>query len=298
MLRSVTRGPDGGSLDTLWPVGARAGTRSRRPTRSPPVDGPVAPCTGAAAARTVAFTVGDGRSTARPWLWVVVAGTGLLLLGILVVVVLAVRRARRGPAAAALVLLALVGATVAVSRPAYADYDVDPTRGVPVPDVDFAGAVAGCMKKFEAPGGDPSGLLPRLKNPKTPKVTIVPTPGASNTFETPDVGRPGQTKGASAVTWNPTSTDPYEGDVARDPCAALYHELNHADDISRGTVPHGRLRRHRHQDRRGQGHLRREPVPQGTGNGARARSTRARSCRRTWTTARSRRRRRLRPRGR
>jgi hypothetical protein len=239
VLRSVTRGPDGGSLDALWPVGEKGRYEVTAAYAVPTVDGPLAPCAGAAGERTVEFTVGDAGLSGTPWLWVAIAGAGLLLLAVIVVVVVLLRRGRRTPAAAAVVLLAVAGLTVAVGRPAHADVVVDPTKGVPIPGDDFAGEVAGCMKKFEAPGGDPAGLLPRLKDPKTPKVTIVPTPGGSNTFETPDVGGPGKTKGSSTITWNPTSTDPYEGDVARDPCAALYHELNHANDVSTNTVPAG-----------------------------------------------------------
>jgi hypothetical protein len=239
VLRSVTRGPDGGSLDALWPVGEKGRYEVTATYAVPAVDGPVAPCAGSAAERTVEFTVGGAGLSGTPWLWVAIAGAGLLLLAGIVVVVFLLRRGRRTPAAAALVLLAVAASLAVVGRPAHADVVVDPTKGVPIPGDDFEGDVAGCMKKFEAPGGDPAGLLPRLKDPKTPKVTIVPTTGESKTFETPDVGGPGKTKGASTIIWDPTSTDPYEGDVARDPCSALYHELNHADDVSKDTVPQG-----------------------------------------------------------
>ena len=107
---------------------------------------------------------------------------------------------------------------------------------MPVAGVDFQAAVDGCLQGFAAAGGDPAGILPRLKDPKSPKVRIIPTPGGSGAFETPDSA---DGKGSSTVTWNPTSTDPYGDGVVRDPCAALYHELNHADDISRSAVPPG-----------------------------------------------------------
>jgi hypothetical protein len=246
VLRSVADGPDGGALDSLWPVGDPGRYEVTASYAVPPVGGTVTPCAGVSGARTVAFTVGSG-GTGMPWLWIGVAGAGLVVLAALMLLLLLRRRwgaRQRGPrgpgagrasAAAALVLLALLGATAVASRPAYADYEVDPNRGIQVPG-DFKGAVAACMAKFDAPGGDPSGLLKRLKDPKTPKVTIIPTTGGSDTFETP-LGPAG--KGSSVITWNPTSTDPYEDGVARDPCSALYHELNHADDISKDTVPQG-----------------------------------------------------------
>ncbi|MDT5028478.1 MAG: hypothetical protein QOE61_4904, partial [Micromonosporaceae bacterium] len=39
--------------------------------------------------------------------------------------------------------------------------------------------------------------------------------------------------------WNPISHEKYSDGVEREPCAALYHELSHADDISRDQVPQG-----------------------------------------------------------
>ena len=61
-------------------------------------------------------------------------------------------------------------------------------------------------------------MLPRLKNKKTPRVRIIPTPGGSGAFETPD-SQDG--KGSSTVTWNPTSVDPYGDGVSRDLRRAL-----------------------------------------------------------------------------
>jgi hypothetical protein len=233
VLLSVADGPDGAALDSLWPIGQPGRYEVTASYAVPPVGGALQPCAGASGTRTVLFTVGRGGSGV-PWLWIAV-GAGVVVLAAAVLVVFLARRGRRLPAAAALVLLAVLGATVAASRSAYGDYDVDPTRGIPVPG-DFNAAVASCMATFAAPGGDPSGLLKRLKDPNTPKVTIIPTTSGSNTFETP-LGPEG--KGSSVIAWNPTSTDPYEDGVARDPCSALYHELNHADDISKDTVPQG-----------------------------------------------------------
>ncbi|MBO4209947.1 VWD domain-containing protein [Micromonospora echinofusca] len=235
VLRSVTPTPDGGGLDTLWPVGAPGRYEVTASYLTLPVTGATGACPGRTALSTTTFTVGDGAGPIDrrlPWL---LGGALLVLLVVTLVVLLLVRRRR--PSAVVVVLLLAVGAPVAVEdRPARADYTVDPTSGVPVDGVDFPAAVDSCLKVFAVPGGDPSGILPRLQDRKSPRVRIIPTTGGSGAFETPDSA---DGKGSSTVTWNPTSVDPYEDGVARDPCAALYHELNHADDISRGAVPQG-----------------------------------------------------------
>ncbi|MFI7430459.1 VWD domain-containing protein [Micromonospora sp. NPDC049836] len=236
VLRSVAATDDGGGLDSLWPVDAPGRYEVTAGYVTLPVTGATNLCPGATALRSTTFTVGDGGPPGPRWLWPVVGALLLvLLLGALLVLLRA--RRRRPTAAAVALLLVAVGALVGgTSRPAHADYTVDPTAGVPVSGVDFQAAVDGCLKGFAAPGGDPSGLLPRLTDKRSPKVRIIPTPGGSGAFETPDSA---DGKGSSTVTWNPTSTDPYDDGVARDPCAALYHELNHADDISRDAVPPG-----------------------------------------------------------
>ncbi|MFG3552845.1 VWD domain-containing protein [Micromonospora sp. NPDC047557] len=235
VLRSVAATGDGGGLDSLWPVGVPGRYEVTAGYVPLPVTGAVNPCVGATALRTTTFTVGDGSAPGSRWLWL--TGGALLLVLLLAALVILLRVRRRPAAATVALLLVAVGALVGGgARPARADYSVDPTSGVPIKGVDFQAAVDGCLKGFAEPGGDPSGLLPRLKDTKSPKVRIIPTPGGSGAFETPDSP---DGKGSSTVTWNPTSTDPYDDGVARDPCAALYHELNHADDISRDAVPPG-----------------------------------------------------------
>ncbi|MEW2432182.1 VWD domain-containing protein [Micromonospora sp. NPDC047644] len=236
MLRSVAATPDGGGLDTLWPVGAPGRYEVTAGYLPLPVTGATSLCAGGTTLRTTTFTVGgDDGATGPRWLWL--AGAALLLTLFIAVLVVVLLRKRRRPTAAAVALLLAVGAlAVGGPRPARADYTVDPTGGVPVSGVDFQGAVDTCLKGFAAPGGDPSGLLPRLRDKKSPRVRIIPTTGGSGAFETPDSP---DGKGSSTVTWNPTSVEPYGDGVARDPCAALYHELNHADDISQNKVPQG-----------------------------------------------------------
>ncbi|GAB3073020.1 hypothetical protein GCM10027186_30210 [Micromonospora schwarzwaldensis] len=234
VLRSVAATGDGGGLDSLWPVGAPGRYEVTAGYVPLPVAGVTNACPGATALRAAAFTVGGTGGPGHRWLR---PAAGALLLVVLLVALIVVWRLRRRPTAAAVALLLVAaGALVGDARPARADYSVDPTAGVPVSGVDFQAAVDGCLAGFALPGGDPAGLLPRLKDRKAPTVRIIPTPGGSGAFETPDSAGG---KGSSTVTWNPTSTDPYEDGVAREPCAALYHELNHADDISRDAVPSG-----------------------------------------------------------
>lgn len=235
VLRSVAATPDGGGLDTLWPVGAPGRYEVTAGYLPLPVTGATSLCAGGTALRTTTFTIDDGGASGPRWLWI--AGAALLLTLLIAVVVVTLLRKRHRPTAAAVALLLCVGALVVGGpRPARADYTVDPTGGVPVSGVDFQGAVDACLTGFSAPGGDPSGLLPRLRDKKSPRVRIIPTTGGSGAFETPDSPAG---KGSSTVTWNPTSVDPYGDGVVRDPCAALYHELNHADDISQSKVPQG-----------------------------------------------------------
>ncbi|WP_117209081.1 VWD domain-containing protein [Allorhizocola rhizosphaerae] len=232
VLRSVAATPEGGGLDALWPVGTPGRYEVTLAYAVPSVDGgDIAPCGGATTSQTVTFIVGEEKP--QSVLWVLPAAAAIIVL-VLVLVVVLVRKRRKAGAAVALFLAVAV---ISVPRPARAaDYEIDPNAGIPVPGVDFKAAVEGCLAGFAAPGGDPAGILPRLKDPKSPKVRIIPTTGGSNAFETP-ASKDG--KGSSSIAWNPTSTEAYEGDVARDPCSALYHELAHADDISKDAVPQG-----------------------------------------------------------
>ncbi|MFE2614004.1 hypothetical protein ACFXA2_10370, partial [Micromonospora chalcea] len=168
VLRSVAATGDGGGLDTLWPVGAPGRYEVTASYVTLPVTGAADLCAGATALRTTTFTVSDDGGTGRRWLWLA-GGGALVLLAVALVVLLLVRRRRRPTAAAVALLLVAVGALVGGgARPARADYGVDPTAGVPVSGVDFQAAVDGCLAGFALPGGDPSGLLPRLRERRVP----------------------------------------------------------------------------------------------------------------------------------
>lgn len=116
VLRSVAATPDGGGLDTLWPVGVPGRYEVTASYAALPVTGAVTPCPGATALRTTTFTVGDDAQGGARWLWL---GGALLalVLGALVVVLLLLllmRRRRRHRNAAAAVALVLIAAGVLV----------------------------------------------------------------------------------------------------------------------------------------------------------------------------------------
>ena len=177
VLRSVTRGPDGGTSTHCgrWASGAEYEVTATYAV--PAVDGPVAPCTGAAAARTVAFTVGDGRSTARPWLWVVVAGDR----------VATARHPGRGRAGGSARAAGAGRGRADAARAGRGDGGGEPAGlrrlrrrsdpGRPVPDVDFAGAVAGCMRSSKRPAGTRPACCPGSRTRRRRRSRIVPTPG-------------------------------------------------------------------------------------------------------------------------
>ena len=241
MLRSVVPSA-GGGLDTLWPVSEPGRYELTVAYAVPPVDVEMTRCTGAAAT-TVTFTVGAVPTGAAGWPWWVVVVVAALLLGAVVVVVSLVRRRRRGQpkagsaVATIVVLLGAATAMVVPGRPAQAYIEIDPNGSLETyGNLDFRSAVEGCLARFRAPGGDPANLLPRLEDPNSPRVRIIPTYGGSNTFHT---FRSPYGLGSTEITWNPVNVDDYEPGVPRDPCASLYHELAHAYGYSTGTIAAG-----------------------------------------------------------
>lgn len=231
VLRSVTISPDGIPLDVLWPIGAAGKYVVTANFVGPALDGA---CTGVTPNQTVTFTVSgsSGQIGGVAWWWWAIAAVVALVLVAGAVILL--RRRRPGPAAAALMMLAGLITIGGYAQPARASYTVDPNGGNANYD-GFKGAVDGCIGRFKL-AGDPAGVLKRLLDPNTPRVKIVPSKSGSVTGATP---KSKSGPGSSTVAWNPENTDAYEGDVNRDPCSALYHELSHANDISKGTVPSG-----------------------------------------------------------
>lgn len=80
VLRSVAATPDGGGLDTLWPVGAPGRYEVTAGYVTLPVTGATNPCAGTTALRTATFTVSGDGGTGRRWLWLVGGGAFVLLV--------------------------------------------------------------------------------------------------------------------------------------------------------------------------------------------------------------------------
>ena len=88
VLRSVAATPDGGGLDTMWPIGApgryEVTASYAIPAAVAEFAGDTTPCAGTTATRTVAFTTGVGaQRRGFPWLWVAAGALVLFLLGVL-----------------------------------------------------------------------------------------------------------------------------------------------------------------------------------------------------------------------
>ncbi|WP_436491821.1 M91 family zinc metallopeptidase [Actinokineospora sp. HUAS TT18] len=225
-LRSVSRGPvRGQDVVSSWTL-AEPGSYEVTATYALPT--PVADgCAGATA--TVRFTIGAPAGKGiEPWMWAV--GAGVIVLAI--VVFLLVRGRRK--AAAALILLAVTGSlTVSPGRSAQASIEIIDVVG----QTAFRDAVNGCLNTFNS-GHDPMGIMPGLyANPHM--ITISKTTGTSGAEKKHSLQeKPPGVADDVKITWNPTNRDVYYGDdVARDPCAALYHELHHAVAMSQGGQP-------------------------------------------------------------
>jgi hypothetical protein len=119
---------------------------------------------------------------------------------------------------------------LAFARTAPAEIDVAGGAKSPI-----AKAVHACEEKFAAAGGDPEGAYERMKRGKysAEVVSFDGEPSRTNPTEPLVYQRHEPTN--SRITWDPKRTTPYQDGTPRDPCAALYHELVHADDISKGA---------------------------------------------------------------
>lgn len=228
-LLSVDALPGGHGVAGLWPVGA-AGRYVVSATYAVPAismpGGEV--CPGSSDVATVAFTVGD-EGTGSPVRRSLLGALLALMLG--AAAWLGLRRRRPGMATG-LALVLVTGLFAGSATRAEAEVVVD-GQG----QAGFQAAYDACMAASTAPGGDPEGILKDLNNPKTPRVTIIPSPNdGSDTFETP---KSPAGAGSSTIVWNPDSTVVYEDGVARNGCAALYHELGHAREIQKGKADKG-----------------------------------------------------------
>jgi von Willebrand factor type D domain len=169
----------------------------------------------------VSFRVGaDGHSGPRVWIYALAAAALLVVLAGIVVFSRARRRHRRGQTGAAVVvlLLGLIGSGVVIATPARADVSL-----VAPGDAGAEAAYAGCVTSIN--GYDP-GFFGDFGSAD---ITVTSTSGYTHTDLNGNSG---------LVHWNYTSRGHFNGDVDgsdADPCAALFHELNHARNFLDGS---------------------------------------------------------------
>jgi VWD domain-containing protein len=236
---------DGTTLAAWWPLTARGHYELRLSYAMPP-QVPVGPgsapaaCAGTSDPATASFTIGAAGTAATPaggtsWpLVAAAAAVALLLVGLAGWLWLRARRRGRPRAGgsggagsggagvvAALVLLAAAGVVALdgiAATPAHAGvvYGPDPNKNAKIFDT-----YTGCMAKIAQ--FDP-GLLTALSGP-----TVVVYPWTdSKTGE-----RAGGGSKDSLILWDPFTGTGFVGETSGavyDPCAGLYHELNHARD--------------------------------------------------------------------
>ena len=174
----------------------------------------------------VSFRVGaDQHRGPSVWIYSVAAGVLVVALAAIVIFSRSRRRHRRGATLAAAVivtLLGVVGSGLVTTSPARADPTFDP----PAADAGAQAAYDNCMQKID-------GYDPNFFGGFNGNVTVTTTTGRTTT----------EMAGSYAyVEWNYRDRSHFNGDVDgsdADPCAALFHELNHARNFLDGTRDEG-----------------------------------------------------------
>ncbi len=176
--------------------------------------------TAVAGATAIAAPGGAVAAHRTGWVkWVVLAAVLLVLLVIALAATLRMRSRRRSAGGALVVVL--LAATLGLGTPApKAVATVTGSGGA-------AAAVAGCVAGFNAPGGDPAGIMKTLNNPSV-NVTV--------NLDTSDNGENRLDQNNIFIYWNPNDTSPLSGGTPRVPCDELYHEMYHAFE---DTTPQG-----------------------------------------------------------
>ncbi|MEE3919940.1 hypothetical protein V2I01_21605 [Micromonospora sp. BRA006-A] len=284
MLRSVAATPDGGGLDTLWPVGAPGRYEVTAGYVTLPVTGATNPCAGASALRTATFTVSDDGGTGPRWFWVVAGEHSRCSSSRWScccwyaddagrqpppwpwccwwpsVRTSAVVPGRRGPTTAS--------TRTPVCRSAASTSRLLSTAAWPAsryPAATRPACCPGCAtRRVPACGSSRPLVAPARSRRRT-----APTAGLLDRHVEPDLHRPVRRRGGPRP---------------------LRRALPRAEPRRRHLPqrrPAGRVRRHRHPYRRGEGDARGEPLPGGEGLPPRTEYD-GRRCRRTSTSARSR----------
>jgi hypothetical protein len=169
----------------------------------------------------VSFRVGAaGHSRPRVWIYALAAAGLLVVLAGIVLLGRSRRRRSRGQTGAAVVvvLLGILGSGVVIATPARADVSL-----VAPGDAGAEAAYAACVTSIN--GYDPNFF----GGFGSADITVTATSGYTHTDMNGD---------SALVHWNYRSRGHFNGDVDgadADPCAALFHELNHARNFLDGT---------------------------------------------------------------
>jgi hypothetical protein len=210
------------ALATSWPTVASGRYVLNVTYQAPALVGNRA-CAAQSNTVAVSFRVGADRGRSV-WIYTVAAGVLVLALAAIVIFSRSRRRRRRGQTGAAVVvlLLGILGAGLVTTSPARADPTFDPAAA----DGGAQAAYDNCMQKID-------GYDPNFFGGFNGNVTITTTNGKTTT----------EMAGSYAyVEWNYRDRSHFNGDVDGsdvDPCAALFHELNHARNFLDGTRDEG-----------------------------------------------------------
>jgi hypothetical protein len=208
-------------------------TAAATPTTGPTPATTSAACAGSSDPVTIEFTIGAPSSPTGGFSWWIIGAVAVVIIVLAVVLLLVWLRARRHrggggatttAAAVALLLLGGMGALAidaVTPRPAFANVIYGPD---PLKDEALFNQFEDCI--VEITGYDP-GLIKALQGTQ-----VVVDPFPDDTFTTKFRGTD-----KIGILWNPDDHLPFVNDpgVTNDPCAALYHELNHARDIADGN---------------------------------------------------------------
>jgi hypothetical protein len=208
------------ALATSWPTDSSGSYVLRIIYQTPALAGEHS-CGAQSNTVEVSFRVGAaGHSRPRVWIYALAAAALLVVLaGIVLLGRSRRRRSRRQTGAAGVVvLLGILGSGVVIATPARADVSL-----LAPGDAGADAAYAACVASIN--GYDPNFF----GGFGSADITVTATSGYTHTDMHGDSG---------LVHWNYRSRSHFNGDVDgadADPCAALFHELNHARNFLDGT---------------------------------------------------------------
>jgi von Willebrand factor type D domain/Effector protein len=212
-----------------WPVDAPGAYVVTAAYLMPPLKGgPSDVCRGSSRAASVSFSVSTTHASHHA-LGIVVGMASVLALLVLAAVIYWITKRKRVVTAIVVALLAVLGLPLA-QHPASALVDVGS---------DLHGDYDACIAKFTAAGLrdlvdqlDASNHVFKIRKAK---------PGRTNTNPDDEADAQNGTGTGGKTEWDPTDRSPIptDPDVNFDPCATLYHEMQHLADYDKGALDRG-----------------------------------------------------------